>query len=227
MTLSGIEPATFRFVAQRLNHCATAVLSRSKTWEKFTSTNCCFSLVTNTVLLLGPTNPHQSNISCGPLLLASYILTCPFWKCCLPSFTFHFTINATWHSSPLCPLALMYLQPTTICPWIFCGIPLLLYHPILNAGVWHVPRSLHNTHPEFVLPASVLRSRRIFYDDPQTSCLPATCAPSFGSDTQELTREAPTGVAFVVWNFQYTQSNFLKSIPEECCACYKATPLPK
>jgi len=26
MTLSGIEPATFRFVAQHLNHCATAVL---------------------------------------------------------------------------------------------------------------------------------------------------------------------------------------------------------
>ena len=26
MTLAGIEPATFQFVAQRLNHCATAVL---------------------------------------------------------------------------------------------------------------------------------------------------------------------------------------------------------
>ena len=25
-TLAGIEPATFRFVAQHLNHCATAVL---------------------------------------------------------------------------------------------------------------------------------------------------------------------------------------------------------
>jgi hypothetical protein len=25
MTLSGIEPATFRFVEQHLNHCATAV----------------------------------------------------------------------------------------------------------------------------------------------------------------------------------------------------------
>jgi len=24
MTLAGIEPATFRFVAQHLNHCATA-----------------------------------------------------------------------------------------------------------------------------------------------------------------------------------------------------------
>ena len=27
LTLSGIEPATFRFVAQHLNHCATAVPS--------------------------------------------------------------------------------------------------------------------------------------------------------------------------------------------------------
>ena len=27
MTLSGIEPATFRFVAQHLNHCATVVPS--------------------------------------------------------------------------------------------------------------------------------------------------------------------------------------------------------
>ena len=25
LTLAGIEPATFRFVAQNLNHCATAV----------------------------------------------------------------------------------------------------------------------------------------------------------------------------------------------------------
>ena len=25
LTSSGIEPATFRFIAQRLNHCATAV----------------------------------------------------------------------------------------------------------------------------------------------------------------------------------------------------------
>jgi len=29
LTLAGIEPATFRFVAQHLNHCATAVPSRS------------------------------------------------------------------------------------------------------------------------------------------------------------------------------------------------------
>ena len=31
MTPSGIEPATFRFVAQHLNHCATAV--PSQTWD--------------------------------------------------------------------------------------------------------------------------------------------------------------------------------------------------
>jgi hypothetical protein len=32
MTPSGIEPATFRFVAQYLNHCATAVPSQTISW---------------------------------------------------------------------------------------------------------------------------------------------------------------------------------------------------
>jgi len=30
LTPAGIEPATFRFVAQRLNHCATAVFPGGK-----------------------------------------------------------------------------------------------------------------------------------------------------------------------------------------------------
>ena len=30
LTLAGIKPATFRFVAQHLNHCATAVWGKSK-----------------------------------------------------------------------------------------------------------------------------------------------------------------------------------------------------
>jgi len=30
LTLVGIEPATFRFVAQHLNHCAIAVLGTNK-----------------------------------------------------------------------------------------------------------------------------------------------------------------------------------------------------
>ena len=34
MTPSGIEPATFRFVAQRLNHCATAVPKEKKGYFK-------------------------------------------------------------------------------------------------------------------------------------------------------------------------------------------------
>jgi len=29
LTAAGIEPATFRFVAQHLNHCATAVLLKT------------------------------------------------------------------------------------------------------------------------------------------------------------------------------------------------------
>ena len=36
ITPSGIEPATFRFVAQHLNHCATAV-----PWEKHCNSNIC------------------------------------------------------------------------------------------------------------------------------------------------------------------------------------------
>jgi len=32
MTTAGIEPATFRFVAQHLNHCATAVPTAKDQW---------------------------------------------------------------------------------------------------------------------------------------------------------------------------------------------------
>jgi len=35
LTLAGIEPATFRFVAQHLNHCATAVSNRNEYQEYF------------------------------------------------------------------------------------------------------------------------------------------------------------------------------------------------
>ena len=34
LTLAGIEPATFRFVAQHLNHCATAVPHRGGVGDK-------------------------------------------------------------------------------------------------------------------------------------------------------------------------------------------------
>jgi len=35
LTPAGIEPATFRFVAQHLNHCATAVPNRNEYQEYF------------------------------------------------------------------------------------------------------------------------------------------------------------------------------------------------
>jgi len=34
VTPSGIEPATFRFVAQHLNHCDTAVPLLNKVWDR-------------------------------------------------------------------------------------------------------------------------------------------------------------------------------------------------
>ena len=40
MTPSGIEPATFRFVAQHLNHCATAVLNIKHRCRKIILLRC-------------------------------------------------------------------------------------------------------------------------------------------------------------------------------------------
>ena len=34
LILAGIEPATFRFVAQHLNHCATAKVKQSLEWPR-------------------------------------------------------------------------------------------------------------------------------------------------------------------------------------------------
>jgi len=39
MTPAGIKPATFRFVAQHLNHCATAVPNLEYTTKKFYISN--------------------------------------------------------------------------------------------------------------------------------------------------------------------------------------------
>jgi len=44
LTPAGIEPATFRFVAQHLNHCATAVLELE---------NICYVLTENILYLIG------------------------------------------------------------------------------------------------------------------------------------------------------------------------------
>jgi len=44
LTPSGIEPATSRFVAQHLNHCATAVTTDAATSAKFNDSTCIFSV---------------------------------------------------------------------------------------------------------------------------------------------------------------------------------------
>jgi len=66
LTAAGIEPATFRFVAQHLNHCATAVPRR------------CLGAVAfklklsearrNYPTLYDPSVAHYNNIHCGHLL---------------------------------------------------------------------------------------------------------------------------------------------------------------
>ena len=55
MTSSGIEPATFGFVAQHLNHCATHVhvynLHGSITLSTRTISSCCMKLENNSEFL--------------------------------------------------------------------------------------------------------------------------------------------------------------------------------
>ena len=62
MTPSGIEPATFRFVAQHLNHCATAVPFASQTscklsvWPRLSVRHpCVYTILTSCVKL----RPHS------------------------------------------------------------------------------------------------------------------------------------------------------------------------
>ena len=56
MTPSGIEPATFRFVAQRLNHCSTAVPCYSRYSQKFVDCDLCESQHTECHRLVGSQN---------------------------------------------------------------------------------------------------------------------------------------------------------------------------
>jgi len=78
MTASGMEPATFRFVAQRLNHCATAVpITRTK--QKKNSTYSITPLIRTLVIRifiypdwLGPSDKSVEN---------STKLTCPEITC--------------------------------------------------------------------------------------------------------------------------------------------------
>jgi len=52
-TPAGIEPATFRFVAQHLNHCDTAVPG-----FRVTGVNCVFVNFEDTFRVYGDTNFH-------------------------------------------------------------------------------------------------------------------------------------------------------------------------
>ena len=54
MTPSGIEPATFRFVAQHLNHCSTAVPGE----QSNVSNNGVFFFVYGATARSGPGPPH-------------------------------------------------------------------------------------------------------------------------------------------------------------------------
>ena len=56
MTPSGIEPATFRFVVQHLNHCATAVPKFTKKLKKF----IC-SVILSSITILHLTGSHPLN----------------------------------------------------------------------------------------------------------------------------------------------------------------------
>jgi len=52
MTPAGIEPATFRFVAQHLNHCATAVPNERR-WEMHISADPDVVMLSGTREFLG------------------------------------------------------------------------------------------------------------------------------------------------------------------------------
>jgi len=52
MTPTGIEPATFRFAAQHLNHCATAVPNYTCTTLKIYNCRCKYNMVIEASVML-------------------------------------------------------------------------------------------------------------------------------------------------------------------------------
>jgi hypothetical protein len=66
MTPSGIEPATFRFVAQYLNHCATAVLS---------CVTVLIIIIIIIIIIKLPLKLREYRVFCS-LLLRNFV-TCP------------------------------------------------------------------------------------------------------------------------------------------------------
>jgi len=90
MTPAGIEPATFRFVAQHLKHCATAVPKHHTCLSKFTKHGLSLPplsiqqhsrifLCTETkglVLFVPPTERWESRPNTVQFLTALYYLAC-------------------------------------------------------------------------------------------------------------------------------------------------------
>jgi len=94
MTPAGFEPATFRFVAQQLNHCATAVYSDIYGWYRSVDlfwSDCLKALnpitvsvyifLTFVIVLYYVTNPIKTcpfievSVTCGQITILLYLLT--------------------------------------------------------------------------------------------------------------------------------------------------------
>ena len=71
-TPAGIEPATFRFVAQHLNHCATAVPRRCLGAVKFTTK--LSKAQRKHLTVYDASVAHSDNVHCGLMFVAPCII---------------------------------------------------------------------------------------------------------------------------------------------------------
>jgi len=129
VTPSEIEPATFRFVAQHLNHCATAVphfvhkdLSNDKYFQAFRSLDWKFdkyvpittAITSKRTKMFMNTVFSRSKMTCFPCVCLYVILV----SCCLqfpvPQFTYFSRINlGSPARSPQCYRHHQYITPET------------------------------------------------------------------------------------------------------------------